>query len=297
MRKRNGIFRGVTAKVLIVGTTLLVGLSMAAAAVALPGSNNHMASATVDAVSRAQLPSATGASATSASATVHAGLHTAGGHGGVAAAGGVSTTTAGTAAANAGANANVGGSGAGITGAVSLSGNLGTGGASGGHAGSGAGTTVSGIAASLTGCLNSVLNTVTGKPIIAIGSLIPTVVACVKNVLASLPLPTIVTSCVSSLFNLLGGLTRIGSGNGTINLTGCVPVNVGSCLQAGLGSAPGLLRGPTGITSAPAAIEACATSIVNAVRSVVKSMLGQVTGAMGGNASIHGSVSVRATTR
>jgi hypothetical protein len=133
----------------------------------------------------------------------------------------------------------------------------------------------------------------------ALNSVIPTVITCVKNVIASLPVPTAVSTCISSLLTTLSGLAFVGSGSGAIDLTGCVPIDLTTCIQAAINSIGGLLGGSTGVTNIPSVIDTCATSIVNGVVNLVDSLLGQVTGTLGGvtgTPGVTGSVSLGTST-
>lgn len=294
--KSTGIFQSRTARALAVSTTLFIGLSTAAAAGALPGTAQHTVASAVHSVTSVQLPdgghAATGAHVgaslplvgrVGAGATANAGAKTTGHAGATAGAGVEAQAALGDISATVGGT--VGGSTKGIN--SSVSGAL-SGGVSSGHSGSGVVPGLGGITAALTACLSGVLTTASGQPLVALGRVIPTVVACIENVIASLPVPTLISSCVSGLLGSLSSLPVIGSGNGRINLTGCVPIDLSTCLQAAINSVGGLLGGLTGVTNLPSGIVACASSIVNGVINVVNSVLGQVTGTVGGLGGLGG---------
>jgi hypothetical protein len=283
--KSTGILRGVTGKVLAVSTVLLVGIGTAAAAGALPGTGQHSVAAVQASASTSGLSKAGNASAkVGASLPVvgHVSAGTQVPHG---------TSTTSTGSAGAGANVSAAG--------VNASAGVGTGGLNlgglAGHSGSGAGGTISGITSSLSACLSGLANTATGQPLLALGTVIPTVVTCVKNVIASLPVPTAVSSCVSSLLNSLGTLPMVGSGAGVVTLKGCVPIDLSTCIGAALNTSGGLLSGSIGLFNLPSVILTCATSIVSGVLNLVTSLLGQVTGTVGGVTGVTGLPGVSAS--
>jgi hypothetical protein len=263
--KSTGILKGLTGKILAVSTVLLVGVGTAAAAGALPGIGHSASSHSISSVS-------TAASTTGKTANVGVSVPVVGHVGAKAtlptAAGGAAGAGVSAAGVNAGVNAGIGSVGANAA-------------SSAGSAGSGSGSTLGNLTASLTGCVDGVFTTVGNQPLVALTTALPTVVACVKNVVGSLPLPSVVSSCVSGLLNSLNSLPVIGGGKGQIDLTGCIPINLTTCLQAALNSVGGLLGGLTGAGALPNGVIACATSIVNGVINLVNSVLSSVTGTLG----------------
>jgi len=276
--KRHSIFRGLTVKALAVGSTLLVGVSTAAAAGALPGASQHLVAAAISSVIPLQLPGAPNAT-TSANlnATLPlAGTVTADTGMNVAAAAGAATNSAtgASAATSAGVNAkaNTAGNKAGVTAGVNSAASATTAHGVLPGAATTAASTVSAAKATFTSCLNSVISPTTGKPLVALGAVVPALQACANKAIGTLPLPAALSSCVSGVLNSLGTLPFIGSGNGQINLpTGCVPTDLSTCV-------PRLSGGTAGVGGVPANVGACATSIVAGIVNQVNTLLGTVGG-------------------
>ena len=298
--RAKGIFRGVPAKVLVVASTLLVGVSTAAAAGALPTPAQHAVAAAVHSITPVELPGVNTNATTSAN--VNAKLPVAGNvTAGVGAnvntgtSGGTASGAKANASVSAGANAKVAGNTAGVSAGVTAGAGANTGKAASTTA-STALSTVAKARAAMTSCLSSVINA-TGQPLMALGTIVPTLLACVKSAIGTLPIPSVASSCVSGLLNSLGSLPVIGSGTGQINLAGCLPIDLSTCLQAALGAVGGVLTGSLGLGTLPTTIATCASSIVNGVLNLLNNTAGQATGTLGHLSGVGASVSVNGSAK
>lgn len=257
--------RSSTAKCLAVAIAVLVGLSTAAVAGAIPLSRHH-----TDAVA-AEIAQRTGSARAAADAS--AGTPVLG--------------AAASAASSVKASAS-----AGAASSTAKSGSISAGATAGNADATASSTTARGasvaaeagrakVTATLPPCVSALLGAAGSGSVPSLSS----VLSCAQTVLATMPLPAGVRQCISSGLGSLGALAGSAAAagapaGGAGQLSGC-PVDVSTCFKAVFSSVTGLASGgPSAIPGLITAVDTCVSSIVHAVLSYLGSVPGLNTGAL-----------------